>query len=412
MKRVVVTGVGAVSPLGIGAETTWEGLTSGRSGIRTISSWDPSGLEVRIAGEVPGFVPKEFMDFKAAKRMDRFAQFGVAAAREAIGQSGLAINDENRERIGVVVNTGGGGIPTIEHDVMAMHQKGQKYVSPLLIPLFAPNMASCQVSMQFGIHGPSLTSAAACASGIQAFIDAYHLIQRDEVDVAITGGAEAGVTPVAVVGLANMGALSRRNDDPAGASRPFDANREGFVFSEGAAVAVLESEEHAVRRGAHIICEVKGGAYSSDAFHITAPDPNGRGASTAMRWAIERSGLQPSDVDYIAAHATATPLGDIGETRSIKNAFGDHAYKLAISANKSMVGHLLGAAGAISSLGCIMAIRDNLVHPTINLTTPDPQCDLDYVPNVARQMPVNVAMANGFGFGGQNAVAIFARWKD
>jgi len=412
VKRVVVTGVGAVSPLGVGAAATWEGLTAGRSGIRTIQSWDPSGLEVQIAGEVPNFMPKDFMDFKSAKRMDRFAQFGVAAAREAIEQSGLCITDDNRERIGVVVNTGGGGIPTIEHDVMAMHEKGQKYVSPLLIPLFAPNMASCQVSMQFGIHGPSLTSAAACASGIQAFIDAFHLIRRDEVDVAITGGTEAGITPVAVVGLANMGALSRRNHDPAGASRPFDANREGFVFSEGAAVAVLESAEHAIARGAHILCEVKGGAYTSDAFHITAPDPNGRGASTAMKWAIERSGLQPSDVDYIAAHATATPLGDVGETRSIKKAFGDHAYKLAISANKSMVGHLLGAAGAISSFGCIMAIQNNLVHPTINLTTPDPDCDLDYVPNVARHMPVNVAMANGFGFGGQNAVAIFARWQD
>lgn len=412
MKRVVVTGVGAVSPLGIGAETTWEGLVAGRSGIRTIQAWDPTGLDVRIAGEVPGFVAKDFMDFKAAKRMDRFAQFGVAAAREAIESSGLAIDDENRERIAVVVNTGGGGIPTIEHDVMARHQKGQKFVSPLLIPLFAPNMASCQVSMQFGIHGPSLTSAAACASGIQAFIDAYHLIQRGEADVAITGGAEAGITPVAVVGLANMGALSRRNDDPAGASRPFDAEREGFVFSEGAAVAVLETEEHAVRRGANIICEVRGGAYTSDAYHITAPEPNGRGAATAMKWAIERAGLQPSDVDYIAAHATATQVGDIGETNSIKKAFGDHASKLAISANKSMVGHLLGAAGAISSLGCIMAIRDNIVHPTINLHTPDPQCDLDYVPNVARKMPVNVAMANGFGFGGQNAVAIFSRWHD
>jgi 3-oxoacyl-[acyl-carrier-protein] synthase II len=412
VKRVVVTGVGAVSPLGIGAEATWEGLVAGRSGIRTIQAWDPTGLDVRIAGEVPGFVAKDFMDFKAAKRMDRFAQFGVAAAREAIDSSGLAIDDENRERVAVVVNTGGGGIPTIEHDVMAKHQKGQKFVSPLLIPLFAPNMASCQISMQFGIHGPSLTSAAACASGIQAFIDAYHLIQRGEADVAITGGTEAGITPVAVVGLANMGALSRRNDDPAGASRPFDAEREGFVFSEGAAVAVLETEEHAVRRGANIICEVRGGAYTSDAYHITAPEPNGRGAATAMKWAIERAGLQPSDVDYVAAHATATQVGDIGETNSIKKAFGDHASKLAISANKSMVGHLLGAAGAISSLGCIMAIRDNTVHPTINLHTPDPQCDLDYVPNVARKMPVNVAMANGFGFGGQNAVAIFSRWHD
>ena len=412
MKRVVITGVGAVTPLGIGTSATWDGLIAGRSGIRTIQSWDPGDLEVQIAGEVENFQPKDFMDFKAAKRMDRFAQFAVAASTEAIAQARLEITDDNRERVGVVVNTGGGGIPTIEHDVVAMAAKGQKYVSPFLIPLFAPNMASCQVSITFGIHGPSITSAAACASGIQAFIEAGHMIQRDEGDVVITGGTEAGITPVAVAGLANMGALSRRNEDPARASRPFDLGRDGFVFSEGASIMVLESEEHAVRRGASVLAEAKGGAYTSDAYHITAPDPNGRGAAKAMSLALERGHLLPADVQYVAAHATSTPIGDIAETKALKRAFGDHAANLAISANKSMVGHLLGAAGAISGFGCLMAILHNKVHPTINLIDPDPECDLDYVPNVARDMQVDVAMANGFGFGGQNASTIFARWKD
>ncbi|HET7055350.1 MAG TPA: beta-ketoacyl-ACP synthase II [Thermomicrobiales bacterium] len=410
-KRIVVTGIGAVTPLGIGAKATWEGLLAGRSGIRKIQHWDPSALDVQIAGEVDGFVARDHMDFKLAKRMDRFAQFGVAAAREAVEHAGLTINESNADRVAVVVNTGGGGIPTIESDVNKMHERGQKFVSPLLIPLFAPNMASCQVSMAFGIHGPSITSAAACASGIQAFIDAYHMFQRDEADVILTGGTESGITPVAVAGLANMQALSKRNDDPAGASRPFDARRDGFVFSEGAAVFVLETEEHALARGANIIAEVHGGAYTSDAYHITAPHPEGKGAATAMTRALNRANFAPTDVDYVAAHATATTIGDIAETSALKKVFGDHAYKLAISANKSMVGHLLGAAGAVSGLGCIMAIRDQMVHPTINLTTPDPQCDLDYVPNVKREMPVNVAIANGFGFGGQNAVAVFSTYQ-
>jgi 3-oxoacyl-[acyl-carrier-protein] synthase II len=410
-KRIVVTGVGAVTPLGIGAKATWEGLLAGRSGIRKIQHWDPSSLEVQIAGEVDGFVAKDHMDFKLAKRMDRFAQFGVAAAREAIEHAGLTIDESNADRVAVVVNTGGGGIPTIERDVNLMHDRGQKYVSPLLIPLFAPNMASCQVSMAFGIHGPSITSAAACASGIQAFIDAYHMFQRDEADVILTGGTESGITPVAVAGLANMQALSKRNDDPAGASRPFDAERDGFVFSEGSAVFVLETEEHALARGANIIAEVHGGAYTSDAYHITAPHPEGKGAAAAMTRAIKRSGFEPTDVDYVAAHATATTIGDLAETSALKKVFGDHAYKLAISANKSMIGHLLGAAGAVSGLGCVLAIRDNVVHPTINLHTPDPRCDLDYVPNVKREMQVNVALANGFGFGGQNAVAVFSKYQ-
>jgi len=405
--RVVVTGVGAVTPLGIGVDSFWTGLTAGRSGIRRIQNFDPTGLDVQIAGEVPDFVAKDFMDFKAARRMDRFAQFGVAAAREAIDDSGLQITDENRDRIGVMVNTGGGGIPTIENEVINMIKNGAKRVSPFLIPLFAPNMASCQIAITFNIHGPTVTSVAACAAGVQAFVDAVHLIERDDVDVVITGGTEAGITPVAIAGLANMGALSQRNDDPERASRPFDKGRDGFVFSEGSAIMVLESEEHAVRRGANVLCQASGGAYTSDAFHITAPDPSGRGQAAAMRAALKRAGLDPEVIDYVAAHATATAIGDLGETRSVKTVFGEHAGELVISANKSMLGHLLGAAGAVSSLACVLAIRDGIVPPTINLTDPDPECDLDYVPNVSRQVTVKAAMANGFGFGGQNASAVF-----
>jgi 3-oxoacyl-[acyl-carrier-protein] synthase II len=404
---VVVTGAGAVTPLGIGVDAFWSGLTAGRSGIRKIQHFDASNLDVQIAGEVPDFVAKEFMDFKAARRMDRFAQFGVAAAREAIANAGLEITDENRERIGIMVNTGGGGIGTIESEVNNMAKNGPKRVSPFLIPLFAPNMASCQIAITFNIHGPTVTSVAACAAGVMAFVDAVHMIQRGDADVVITGGTEAGITPVAIAGLANMGALSSRNDDPAGASRPFDKGRDGFVFSEGAAIVVLESEEHAARRGAHVMCEVAGGAYTSDAFHITAPDPSGRGQAAAIRGALRRAELEPEQVDYVAAHATATGLGDVGETNTIKRVFGDHAKDLAISANKSMLGHLLGAAGAVSSLACILAIRDGLIPPTINLTDPDPDCDLDYTPNVSRELPVKVAVANGFGFGGQNASAVF-----
>lgn len=407
MTRVVVTGVGAVSPLGIGRDALWSGLVEGRSGIRTIQGFDPSGLDVTIAGEVPDFQAKDFMDFKAARRMDRFAQFAVAATREALEQAKFEVTDENTDRVGVMVNTGGGGIPTIEHEVNVLRDKGPKRVSPFLIPLFAPNMASSQVAMQFKIHGPTVTSVAACAAGVQAFVDAVHMIQRGDADVVITGGTEGGLTPSAIASLSNMGALSKNNDEPEKASRPFDLDRSGFVFSEGAGIAILESEEHAARRGAEVICEVAGGAYTSDAFHITAPDPEGRGARKAMSLALERAGLQPEDIDFVAAHATATNIGDIAETKSIKAVFGDHAYKLSVSANKSMVGHLLGAAGAISSLGCILAIRDNVVPPTINLETPDPECDLDYTPNVARKMEVKAALANGFGFGGQNACAAF-----
>jgi 3-oxoacyl-[acyl-carrier-protein] synthase II len=408
---VVVTGVGAITPIGIGAVATWDGLVAGRSGIRRIEAFDTSNLEVKIAGEVRGFDAKNYVEPKAAQRMDRYAHFAIAASREAVEQAGLQITDENRERVGVVMNTGGGGVPTIERDVRAMVERGPGRVSPFLIPVFAPNMASCQVSIALGIRGPSVTSVAACAAGVQAFVDAVHMIERGEVDVAIAGGTEAAITPVSVAGLANMRALSRRNDDPEGASRPFDKGRDGFVFSEGAAAMVLETEEHALARGAQVICECRGGAYTSDAYHITAPREDGSGAALAMQRAVARAGLQPQDIVYVAAHATATPIGDIAETTALKRAFGDHARKLAVSANKSMVGHLLGAAGGISALGCVLAIRDGIVHPTINLTDPDPACDLDYVPNVARRLDVPAALANGFGFGGQNACAVFTRYE-
>ena len=411
MKRVVVTGVGAITPLGIGAEAYWDGLVSGRSGIKYIESWDTTDFEVKIGGEVRGFVPRDFMDFKQAKRMDRFAQFAVAASREALDAAGFEVTDANREQVGVVVNTGGGGISAIESEVTNMVHKGPKGVHPLLIPVFAPNMASCQVSMAFGIHGPSSTSAAACASGVQAFVDAVHMIQRGEADVVVTGGTEAGLTPVAIASLTSMTALSRRNDPPEAASRPFDLGRDGFVFSEGSAIAILESEEHALKRGAPIIAEVLGGAYTSDAYHITGPAPGGRGAALAMKRALTWSDVDPTEIDFVAAHATATDVGDVAETEALKAAFGDHAYKLAISANKSSIGHLLGAAGAVSSLSAIFAIRDQISPPTLNLTDLDPRCDLNYTPLVSREVEVNASMSSGFGFGGQNAVCLFRKYE-
>jgi len=407
VKRVVVTGLGAVSPLGIGVPALWDGLVAGRSGVRRVQHFDTENLVVKIAAEVPDFDPKAFMDPKSVRRMDRFAHFAVAGTREALADAQLEITDQNRDRVAVVMNTGGGGIPTIESNVTAMAVHGPSRVGPLVIPMFAPNMASSQVSIAYGIQGPTITSAAACASGVQAFVDAVRLLQAGEADVAVTGGTEAGITPVALTSLANMHALSRRNDDPEGASRPFDRDRDGFVFGEGAGVLILETEEHAVRRGASVYAEALGGALTSDAFHLTAPEPSGRGARMAMTNALNRAGMEPHELDYIAAHATATQIGDIAETLAIKDALGNHARKVAISANKSMIGHLLGAAGAISAVACVLAIRDGLVPPTINLDHPDSACDLDYVPHVARKLPVRAAMVNGFGFGGQNASTIF-----
>lgn len=411
MHRVVVTGLGAITPLGLNVETFWRRLLAGESGIDRIQAFDPSNLDVQIAAEVKGFDPRDFMDVKAARRMDRFAQFAVAAAGEAIRDAGLEITPANADRIGVMMNTGGGGIHAMVREVLTFEHRGPGRVSPFFIPIFAPNMGACQVSIIYGITGPVMASVAACAAGTQAFVDALRMLRNGEVDVMIAGGTEAGLEPVAIAAFANMGALSRRNEEPQKASRPFDRDRDGFVFGEGCAVMVLETEEHARRRGARIYCELAGGALTADAYHVSAPAPNGAGSAKAMAQALECAGLRPDDVDYICAHGTSTPLNDVSETVAIKAVFGEHAYRVAISSPKSMIGHLVGAAGAVSGVVCALAIRDNVVPPTINLDNPDPECDLDYVPHVARPMAVNVAMANAFGFGGQNAVAVFKRYE-
>jgi 3-oxoacyl-[acyl-carrier-protein] synthase II len=410
-RRAVVTGLGAITPIGNDAETFWRSLVAGTSGVATISSYDASGEEVRIAAEVKGFDPATWIDFKQARRMSRFSQLAVAAAAQAIADAGLHITDANRDEIGVIVNTGGGGIVDMANGERTFLEQGGKRVSPFMVPMLSPSMAACQISIQNHLRGPVIASVAACASGVQALIDAQRLIEHGDADVVIAGGTESAIIPVAFAALANMGALSKRNDDPTGASRPFDAKRDGFVFGEGAAVLLIEAAEHAERRGARIIAEVAGGAMTGDAFHISAPDPTGNGATRAMLRALRDAGVAPDEVDYVVAHGTSTPLNDVTETKAIHAAFGAHATRLAVSSNKSMIGHTLGAAGAISALAAVCSIRDGMIPPTINYETPDPACDLDYVPNTARKAAVRTAIVNGFGFGGQNAVAVFRRYE-
>jgi len=410
-RRAVVTGLGAITPIGNDAASFWTSLLAGTSGVGPITAYDPSDEEVRIAAEVKGFDPATWIDFKQARRMSRFSQFAVAAAAQAIADSGLEITDANRNEIGVIVNTGGGGIGDVALGERIFLEQGGKRVSPFMVPMLSPSMAACQISIQNGLRGPVIASVAACASGVQALIDAQRLIEHGDVEVVLAGGTESAILPVAFAALANMGALSKRNDDPAGASRPFDAERDGFVFGEGAAVLTVESAEHAERRGARIIAEVAGGAMTGDAFHISAPDPTGDGAARAMTRALRDAGVEPDEVDYVVAHGTSTPLNDATETKAIRAAFGEHAAHLAVSSNKSMIGHTLGAAGAISAVAAVCAIRDGMIPPTINYATPDPACDLDYVPNTARKAPVTTAIINGFGFGGQNAVAVFRRYQ-
>ena len=405
----MITGIGAISPIGNDTETFWRNLTAGCSGVGQITQFDPAGEEVQIAAEVKGFDAGAYMNPKTARRMSRFSQFAVAAAAQALEQSRLEITDANRADIAVIVNTGGGGIGEVESATRVHDTAGPKRVSPFMVPMLSPSMAACQVSIANGINGPVIASVAACASGVQAFIDAERLIADGEVDVVITGGTESAIIPVAFSALANMGALSKRNHDPEGASRPFDGERDGFIFGEGAAVMVVESEEHAAARGAEPIARLMGGAMTGDAFHISAPEPTGSGAALAMTRALRRAGLAPDEVDYVAAHGTSTPLNDATETRAIKRVFGDHARRLLVSSNKSMIGHTLGAAGALSAVAAVLAIRDGIAPPTINQAVPDPDCDLDYVPNVARRATIDNAIINGFGFGGQNAVAVFSR---
>jgi len=405
--RVVITGIGAVTPLGLTAQESWRRLVAGESGIERLEGFETDDLAVRIGGQVRGFVPRDYMDFKAARRMGRFAQFAVAASRMALEDAGLTITEENAEQVGAMINTGGGGYVETTEETLVLDRRGAGRVSPFYVPIMAPNMAACQPSIVFGLRGPVTSSVAACASSIQAYTDAYHVLRRGEADAVLCGGTEAGINRLAVAALANMQALSTRNDEPERASRPFDRDRDGFVLGEGAVVMVAEREDAALRRGARIYAEVAGGAITGDAYHITMPAPQGAGASLAMARALRSAGMQPDEIDYVCAHGTGTPMNDAAETAAIKRVFGEHAYQLAISSPKSMVGHLLGAAGGVSALVCAYAIHEGVVPPTANLEHADPACDLDYVPLTARRMTVKAAMANGFGFGGQNAVTIF-----
>ncbi len=410
MTSALVTGIGATTPVGLTAPESWRNLLAGVSGIAPIEAFDASELPVRIAGEVKGFTPKG-VDSKAARRMSRFAQFCVAAAHEAAEDAGLELTDEERPRAAVALATGAGGVLNTFLETENYIAKGPARVSPFFVPLMAPNMGACQVGMQLGLRGPTLASTAACASGLYSYIEAKALIESGLADVVLAGGAEAALHPVSVAGLANMKALSRNNDNPEGASRPFDRDRDGFVFGEGASVFVVESEERARKRGARVYAEIAGGALSSDAYHITAPRDDGSGAAQAMSSALDAAGMGPEAIDCISAHGTGTPLNDVSETLAIKIAFGEHANSVAISATKSMVGHLLGGAGAVGAMASVLAIAEGCVPPTINLDNPDPECDLDYVPNAAREMTVDAAMVNGFGFGGQNGSVIFKRYK-
>ncbi|HEX5240514.1 MAG TPA: beta-ketoacyl-ACP synthase II [Candidatus Limnocylindrales bacterium] len=413
-RRPVVTGLGAVTPIGNDAKTYWTNLLAGVPGGGPITSFDTTGHDVRIACEVKGFDPTIAMDRKMARRMSRFIHFAVAAATEAIDDAKLdfeAMSAEQRDRVGVVINTGGGGMEQVIDGAYTIRDKGPGQVSPFAIPALSGSMGAAQVSMKYGLTGPVITQVAACASGVIAFLDALRLIGMGECDVVVAGGSEAPLLPVSFAALANMGALSKRNDDPAGASRPFDRTRDGFVFGEGAGILVIESAQHALDRGAPILAEIVGAALTADAYHISAPEPSGRGAAMAMTNAMRQAGLAPDEIDYIVAHGTSTPLNDATETRAIKRAFGDQAYRVPVSSPKSMIGHMLGAAGAAAAIAAVGTLRDGWIAPTINYREPDPECDLDYVPNVKRQARVETAMVNGFGFGGQNAVAIFQAFK-
>jgi 3-oxoacyl-[acyl-carrier-protein] synthase II len=399
-------------PIGNDFPTYWANLVAGVTGTRLIQSFDASDFEVRIAAEVLDFDPTAAMDAKMARRMTRFIHFAMAAGKEAVADSAIdfaAMTEDERDRVGVVVNTGGGGIEAIIDGTHVHDTKGPRFVSPFAVPALSGSMGAALLSMEWGLTGPVMTQVAACATSVIAFHDALRLIRTGECDVVLTGGSEAPIVPMGVAALANMGALSHRNDSPETASRPFDGTRDGFVLGEGGGVVIVESLAHALERGATPIAEVIGGALTADAFHISAPEPTGRGQARAMTNALRNAGVAPDEIDYIVAHGTATPLNDQTETRAIKAAYGAHARKVAISSPKSMIGHLVGAAGIASALAGIGAIRDQVIPPTANLRTPDPECDLDYVPLTARKARVDTVAVNGFGFGGQNAVAILRR---
>nr|WP_320115974.1 beta-ketoacyl-ACP synthase II [uncultured Desulfuromonas sp.] len=409
MRRVVVTGVGAVSSLGTGVDKNWSALTEGQSGIDLITRFDASDLPAQIAGEVKDFEPTDFIDKKEVKKMDLFIQYALAAADMAMADSGLKITDENAERVGVLVGSGLGGLPAIEkyHDVL--NKSGYKRVSPFFIPMLIINLAPGQISIRFGAKGPNVSSVSACATGTHSIGDAYHMIKRGDADAMIAGGSESTITPLGVSGFCVMKALSTRNDDPKAASRPFDKDRDGFIMAEGAGIVILEEYESAVKRGAKIYGELCGYGLTSDAHHLTAPAPEGEGAARCMKMAMKGAGVNPEDIDYINAHGTSTPFNDLFETMAIKTALGDHAKSVMVSSTKSMTGHGLGAAGALEAVYCLKAMETGIVPPTINLQNPSEECDLDYVPNTARQADVKVAMSNSLGFGGTNATLLFKK---
>lgn len=411
MRRVVVTGLGVVSPVGIGVEPFWKALLSGTSGVRRITVFDPTGHDCQIAAEVKDFDPLQWIEKKDVRKMDIFVQYALAAALMAVDHGHLKVTDGTRDRAGVLVGTGMGGIPMLVEQHRVLLEKGPDRVSPYFIPGIIPNMASGRISMKVGIKGPNLCVSTACATGNHAIGDSFRIIQRGEADLMLAGGTEAVIAPLCVAGFSNCKALSSRNDEPERASRPFDKERDGFVMGEGAAVLILEVLEHALDRGATILAEVIGYGMSADAYHVTAPAPEGEGAVQSMHLALQDAGLPPEAVDYINAHGTSTPYNDANETLAIKRVFGDHAYRIGVSSIKSMIGHTLGAAGAIEAAATVLSLRHGIVPPTINYEFPDPGCDLDYVPNKAREVAVQIALNNSFGFGGTNATTVFRRYE-
>ncbi len=411
-KRVVITGMGAVTPLGEDVGEYWDNLVNGRSGIGPMTLADPAGYPCKISGEVSGFDPGRYVNSKEARRMARFSQMAVSAAALAIEDGGLDLSSEDAERLGVVTGNGNGGFPTTEENARILVEKGGMRMSPFFIPMILPNMAAANVSRIYGLKGYTSTVITACAAGNQAIGDAAEAIRRGAADVILGGGCEAGISRLGLGGFNVIKALTRQNDDPEKASKPFDANRDGFVPSEGAAYLVMESLEHALDRGADIIAELSGYGVSSDAYHAVQPDEDGAGAARAIRWALRDAGIGPEDVSYVNAHGTSTPKNDLSETLAIKLVFGEMAYRIPISSTKSMIGHTLGGAGALEAVACVQTIRENEIHPTINYETPDPDCDLDYVPNRSRKTRVDAVLSNSFGFGGQNACLVFQRFEE
>ncbi len=408
-RRVVITGIGINSPAGIGLDANWQNITAGKSGISSIKSFDTTGMPASIAGQIHDFDPEVWMEKKSSRKMDRFIQLGMAAGLDAMADSGLEITEENAHRVGVHIGAGIGGLTTIEKQAQTLFERGPRRISPFYIPSSIINMISGNLSISLGAKGPNLAIVTACATGTHSIGDAGRLIEYGDADVMFAGGAESSITPTAMAGFGNARTLSTRNDDPQAASRPWDKGRDGFVMGEGAAVLVLEELEHARQRGAKIYAELAGFGLSGDAYHMTSPVPDGDGAARCMENAMRNAGVNPEQVDYINAHGTSTPLGDVAETQAMKKAMGEHAGSVAVSSTKSMTGHLLGAAGAIEAVYATLAIKYQVAPPTINLDDPDPDCDLDYVPGSARDMKIDIAMSNSFGFGGTNGTLIMKR---